>query len=125
MLQKLISYSLIIALLLTSSGCSLFVEPTQMITVTASEKDADIYIEGIIVGQGTVSKSVASNRAISVMAWREGYRPAVQTVRRKMSKAGILDTIGGHFFLIPYVGLLAAGAWELQETDISLRLSKT
>jgi len=37
-----------------------------------------------------------------------------------MNETGILDIIGGVLILFPALGLLSAGAWSLDETDVNV-----
>ena len=36
----------------------------------------------------------------------------------------MLDAIGGIFLIVPWIGLVTDGAWELQENNVFLNLEK-
>ncbi len=58
------------------------------------------------------------------MCTKAGYFPAQKTIDHSLSGTGVADIIGTVFFLFPGIGLLTAGAWDLDETDVSLAMMK-
>lgn len=58
------------------------------------------------------------------MCTKAGYFPAQKTIDHSLSGTGIADIIGTVFFLFPGLGLFTAGAWNLDETDVSLPMMK-
>lgn len=58
------------------------------------------------------------------MCTKPGYFPAQKTIDHSLSETGVADIIGTLFFLLPGIGLFTAGAWKLEETDVSLALMK-
>ena len=58
------------------------------------------------------------------MCTKAGYFPAQKTIDHSLSGTGIADIIGTVFFLLPGLGLFTAGAWNLDETDVSLAMMK-
>ncbi|MBN1421514.1 MAG: hypothetical protein JXP34_22265 [Planctomycetes bacterium] len=107
-----------------SPGCSLFVPHTQLVRVTASEPDADILINGNLVGQGRAQASVPRNRDATVTAEKPGFRPAQRHIPSHLNAAGCLDILGGLLFLIPFIGLFSPGAHSLEQTDVYLTLPR-
>ena len=122
MLKRCVSFLLVLSLCLTHSGCSLFMPHNETITVKTSEDDADIYVNGNFAGKGTVSTAVRRNSNISIMAKKEGFQPAARNISKTISTTGILDIIGGWLILVPFVGLLAPGAWEPSQTNVSIMM---
>ncbi len=45
-------------------------------------------------------------------------------IERQMSTTFMLDVIGGWFFLLPWIGLLTPGAYELESTHVEMPMSK-
>lgn len=105
-----------------ASGCSLLVPSQQRLTITASEKDAQIYLDQKPIGSGTVTMKVYRNRVYHVLAEKPGFHPAEKTVRYKISATGWLDGIGFYFCLVPGIGMFAPGAQELEQSDVHLVL---
>jgi len=122
--QRFISLVLIVAVVFLQSGCSAFAGSRQSFSVTASERDAQIYINGELVGHGNVQTTVSKNKSVSVMVKKEGYYPATRDIGTTMSFIGILDIIGGCIFLLPFIGLAFPGSHELDKSSVSIILEK-
>ena len=123
-MKRLMSLNLLLILVVHASGCSFFVPHTQPISVTTSEKDAQIFINGNLAGVGSVQESVTRNREVAIMAKKDGYYPAMRTIGKTLSTTGILDIIGGFIILVPFLGLISPGAWQIEQTNISLMMAK-
>jgi hypothetical protein len=129
--MKMTNYStkfliLILSIVLVSSqvSCSLFATSQQTVKVTASEDDADIFINGHYVGKGIGSMKVPRDQSVSVMAKKEGFIPATDHIETKLSMLGILDIFGGAILLIPFIGLAGSGSRDLSKNNVSLILEK-
>ncbi|MBU1894544.1 MAG: hypothetical protein KJ983_01845 [Candidatus Omnitrophica bacterium] len=122
--QIFFSTVLIITLALTQCGCSVFAPPTQPLVITASEKDAEIFVNGSFEGKGSVTMRVPKNEDVAIMAKKNGFFPATRTIPTEMSTAGILDVIGGCIFIIPFIGLFYAGAHQLQATKVQMIMAE-
>ena len=90
----------------------------------ASEPDAQIYVNGQLIGLGSVETRVKKNQSVSVMAKKEGFYPVSREIDTTISSIGILDIVGGCIFLIPFIGLAAPGAHELDQSSVSLTMQK-
>jgi len=123
-MRKVISVLLILSIVILQSGCSAFRSGTQRITVSASESDAKIYINGAYVGEGTATTRVPRDESVSIMAKKDDYLPATRQIGTKMSFTGILDIIGGCIILVPFFGLLFPGSHELDQTNVSIALER-
>jgi hypothetical protein len=112
---------LLLALLsfLLYQGCSLFAPSNQMLTISASEPDAEIIVDGQPVGRGSASVSVRRNLSHSIMA-RVGERTGHAGVGTTISTTGVLDIIGGCLFLLPLLGILGPGFHSLERDTISV-----
>jgi len=124
MTRVICSAGLIASLALGQSGCSVFAPPTQSLVVTASERDAEIFINGHFEGTGEVKTRVVKNENVAIMAKKKGFFPATRTIPTEMSTAGILDVIGGCIFIIPFIGLFYAGAHQLQISNVSMVMAE-
>lgn len=109
------------AVLLMGSGCSLFAPAQQMITVNTSPDGARVLVNGNLC-HSPVSLRVPRRRDLSIVVAMNGYASQARGVPSYLSTTGILDIIGGFFFLVPFVGLASPGAWELEQTDFYFEL---
>ena len=89
------------------------------VSITASDPKADIYVNGAAVGRGAATTRVKRNESFSVMA-RSGDRVGVATVGTSISPVGILDIVGGIFFLIPFIGIAGPGFHTLDTNNVSV-----
>ena len=118
--MQVVAVSVVIVFGVVNAGCSFFARKTQMLTVTATEDDAEIYINGVMLGEGTVSKKVRRNKRVSIMAKKPGYSVQTRDVDRRLGTVGILDTVGAFIIILPAFGLLSAGAWELDKDHVTI-----
>jgi len=124
MTRVICSAGLVVSLALVQSGCSVFAPSTQSLSITASERDAEIYVNGHFEGTGVVNTRVVKNEDVAIMAKKKGFFPATRTIPTQMSTAGILDVIGGCIFIIPFIGLFYAGAHQLQTSNVSMIMAE-
>lgn len=111
------------ALPVLNTSCSLGVGSTQNVTVN-SNVPAKLIANGTPVGTTPITFPAKRKQSLALIATAPGYTQSTKTVSRQMSETGIMDGVGGLFFLIPWVGLFADGAWELQEDNIYMNLEK-
>jgi len=123
-MRAVCSWGLVVLFAISQSGCSVFAPPTQSLMITASEKDAEIFVNGHFEGTGEVKTRVARNENVAIMAKKKGFFPATRTIPTEMSTAGILDVIGGCIFIIPFIGLFYAGAHQLQISKVSMIMAE-
>ncbi len=112
---------LLAVLTATAPACSLFVTSRQAVAVTASDPNADIYLDGQYIGTGSATAEVERDKSHSFKA-KLGDRSAVATVGTKISTTGVLDIIGGILWLVPLIGLLGPGFWSLESTTVHIPL---
>ena len=117
--SRIISIVLIFNLILVTSGCSLFAPRTQLLTVTISEDDAKIYINGNLEGQGIVQTVVPRNRDVGILVKKEGYETMSKTIGTTISGIGTIDMIFG-WLIIPLFGLLGPGFHKLETDNLTL-----
>ena len=122
--KTLVSVLLITSIAFLQSGCSAFGGSRERFSVMASERDAQIFINGELIGNGNVQTNVPRDRDVSVMVKKEGYYPSTREVGTKMSFLGILDLIGGCCILLPFFGLCFPGSHELDQSSVSVIMEK-
>ena len=121
---KIISALLIVTIMCTQWGCSAFVPWSQDLSVTSSELDAEIYVNGRFVGTGNIIVRVPRNQNVSVLAKKDGYYPSIRHIGTTISATGVLDIIGGSIILIPFIGLAFPGAQSLNKDNVTLYMEK-
>ena len=71
------------------------------------------------MGSGTTTLELERNRTYAISA-RSGSSMGSASIGRRVSGTGVLDIVGGCFFLIPFVGCFTPGFWELDKTTVSV-----
>lgn len=59
-------------MVISQTGCSFLAGSRQTLSVSASEPDAQIFVNGALVGAGAVQTSVKRNQNVSVMINKSG-----------------------------------------------------
>ncbi len=113
-----------VILILSQCACSFFVPSRQTLSITSSENDAKIYVNGDYIGKGNVKTKVSRDEDVSIVAKKAGYSSYPKEIDTKISMTGMLDFVGGFFLLIPFLGLTSSGAWSLEQTNVSVVLEK-
>lgn len=104
------------------SGCSLFMPWNQTISINGNPPDANVVVNGnTINAPGTVR--VRRDKNVSIVVTKNGYQPFFMTSGYSLSACGILDIIGGFFWIVPLFGLLAPGAYRLDSDNFSYALT--
>lgn len=122
--KKLVLILLIISIATFQSGCSMVVPGKQRFSVTASEQDAKIYVNGEYMGQGNIQTRVKRNNDVSVLVKKEGYIPVTRNIGTDFSMTGILDIVFGYVLLVPLIGLFFPGCRSLEQTNVAVTLEK-
>lgn len=110
------------SLLLGPVGCSLFVDSRQDITIEASDPAARLFVDGREVGTGRAIVPLRRNDTYAVRAELPDGSIARARISKGISTTGILDIVGGIFFLVPFIGIAAPGFWELDPDYVFLSL---
>lgn len=109
---------------LACSGCStLKTDHYTDVTVTCKPEAAIASVNGEHK-DSPASFSVVTNEDIDVSCQKPGYISSSKKVRTHITTVGVLDAIGGFLFLVPAIGLISPGAWDLDQKDIELTLVK-
>lgn len=122
LIKKVLSGFVCVIFLISSTGCSCF-QPSTIPFSVVTNPEADIYINGQYLGKGSGTMNIPRDQGVNVMAKKDGYFPATQSVNTKMSTSGVWDVIGGCIFLLPFLGLLSPGARDLEVHSVTLNLA--
>ncbi len=114
--------AILIAYHLTLTGCSIFGGSTQPLMVNSEPPGAQVLINGTAAGTTPLQYQVPRRGDLTVEVQKPGYKTQSRQTGRKLSSIGIVDVIGGAFFLLPLFGLIAPGAWEQDPSAIGLTL---
>ncbi len=79
---------------------------------------------GVPVGQSPVTFKAKRNQDLNLIATKPGYNDSVMVISRQTSGTFMLDLVGGFFFLIPWIGVLTPGAYELSSTQVQMPLNR-
>jgi hypothetical protein len=121
-MKKIISITLSISIL--ASGCSAFVPKTQTVTAACSEPDATLQINGGESFTGQAKVETRRDKVFSYACYKQGFYPAQKSVSYSISPTGIADFIGSMIFIIPIIGVFSPGAWDLDQTDVTINMLK-
>ena len=122
--MKIIKIYIVLTLVVSMTGCSMFAEKHQMLGISSSPTGATIAVNGKDAGKTPTTISIQRNVETSVIISKDGYIGATRTTRSDISPIGILDIVGGTFLILPFIGLLSPGAWQQNPTNISVVLDK-
>ncbi len=107
---------------LSISSCSFFSPSTQHVTIESSNPAATIKVNGETVGQGKASIPLKKNKSYAISA-TAGQKKGFSYIESEISTTGILDIIGGCFWLVPFTGLISKGAWKLDKEYVYVEVS--
>ena len=99
---------------LTQVGCSCFMPWCQDVVVSGSPGDAEVRIKGEGTRRAGGVFSLRRDRDYSGSVVREGYQEEYFHISSQVNAMGVLDIIGGCFWLLPFVGLGFPGSHSLE-----------
>ncbi len=114
---------LIVLLAFFTSSCALlFKGDTATVTFTSSPSQANVLIDGGVIGQTTVQARLKTNRSYNVTFQKTGFANQTFILTNRVGTLWIiLDILGG---LVPLAIDAATGAWfELDTTNVNVVLS--
>lgn len=76
--------------------------------------------DGQVVGNGTTATATLKKNKSHVITAQSGTKRGIAVVDSTMSTTGVLDVIGGVLLLVPFLGFISKGAWELEPDIVSL-----
>jgi hypothetical protein len=102
---------------LGAASCSFLVPGTQRIAIQPMHPNAEVFVDGVPLGRGPTSVAMARRDVHSVIA-KCGVSSGSAFVNPSISATGVLDLLGGLFFLVPYLGYFAPGFWKLEPRTV-------
>jgi hypothetical protein len=106
--------------MLLTQGCSLFVSKHQAVTIRSSDPQGEISVDGVPAGTGSVAMKLDRRKPHTVTVRAPGGKTGAGSFNKKISAAGVLDIVGGIFLLVPFLGLLGPGFWELEPDEMNV-----
>lgn len=116
MIKKSISILLVCIIITTVTGCSFFAPYKQKVYINGTPADATVVINGNIV-KIPATIEVPRNKNLTIIAHKDGFKPYKVTTGYSLNTCGTLDAIGCYLLLLPGLGLLSPGAWELSNDN--------
>lgn len=112
------------SVLILTSGCSAMkADKYTDVEVNCNPDSSIASVDGEHKGS-PATFSVVTNKDIEVSCQKAGYITSTTKVRTHITTTGILDAIGGFFFLVPAIGLISPGAWDLNQKTFDITLIK-
>lgn len=112
----------LVAIVCYMAGCSLFGPMNQSIGVNSDPPGAEVIVSGKAMGITPLRFEVDRGENIVLEVQKSGYQTQYRTSSRHLSGLGMLDTISGFFWLVPFVGLASSAAWEHEPVDFEITL---
>jgi len=119
--KKLVAMLLALAIVPHLAGCSMFRPANQTLHIDCAQKDVQLRVNGS-PHSCPAEVPVRRNRAVDVLASKDGYPSQQRTVKFQISTTGILDLAGGLIILVPAIGLAFPGAFDLDSTQLHFDL---
>jgi len=120
MIRTLVRSSMAV-LAVTLCGCSMFQPDKQTLSINCTVPDTIVKVNG---DRFNCPAKVDVRRDIKVMleASKEGYEPYFKTIDYHFSTSAKWDAIGAICWLVPAIGFLSPGAWDLDQTELNIEL---
>jgi PEGA domain len=115
--------SILISVLLFTQACSLVSPSSTNISVVTEPPGARVVVNGNNVGMSPTVYPIKRDQPVTIMITKNGYEAATRSLQPKLSTTGIIDIVGGCVWLFPFFGLLAPGAWDIDNPNVSVMLS--
>src|SRR4051794_6875956 len=81
--------------LVFTPGCSLFVPRQQAVTIRSTDPNADVFVDGMNVGKGTIAMTLDRTQSHTVTAKSTDGKVGAAAINKKISATGVLDIVGG------------------------------
>lgn len=106
------------------AACSFFGSGTQSLSISSEPAGAKVTVNGESFGTTPVIATVSRKRDASILVTKEGYGSQTRIADSKLGTLGILDIVGGVIWLVPFLGLLDPGAYELEPSNFTVVLEE-
>lgn len=103
-------------------GCSAFASKTQSVPFYSDPLGAEVVVEGRVMGVTPLTLELPRGEEVPVMIKKDGYRTRITTLRSYPRAVGIVDMAFGCVLLLPLLGLLSDGAWQLSPPSLNVIL---
>jgi hypothetical protein len=115
---------LMVFVVFITQGCSTLKSSTQQINITCTPTEGvTLIVNGQKQKQCPIQMDVPRNQKLQIEAAKDNYLPYNKTVDHHLSTTAKLDMAGICVTFFSGFGLLAPGAWDLDETSIDIVLS--
>ncbi len=121
-MKNLVKTTAAIAACFSVTSCSLFSSSTQTIRIETNSPQCVIKADGETVGGGTTATAKLKKNKTHVITAQHGNKRGMAVVESSLSTTGILDIIGGIWLIVPFLGFLSKGAWELEPEAVTIEL---
>ena len=112
-------FAQLLVISLAFTGCSFAAPSTQSVSIIASHQNAEIYVDGQLLGTGPQVVDLYRGRSHVVMA-KCGNSAGTASIVRRLSRTAILDIISGAFLIVPLFGLMAPAAFDLSPRSVAV-----
>lgn len=112
----------LVIILCYMAGCSLYGPTKQSISVSSDPPEAQVIAGGKPMGTTPLHFEFDRGENLQLEVQKSGYQTQYRTSSRTLSGLGMLDTISGFFWLVPFVGLTSSGAWQHDPVDFEITL---
>ena len=111
------------ALVITMAGCSAFRPDKQTVKINCNVPETILKINGDTY-KCPNEVNMRRNSKVIVEAYKEGYDKYYKQIDYHLSSSAKMDIVGTCIIFFPVFGLLSAGAWDLDETEVNVVLNK-
>lgn len=108
---------------IVTTGCSMFQPEKQAIKFTCNIPDTVLKVDGDQYSCPS-EVSVRRNKKIQIEANKAGYDKYSKLIDYHLSTSAKWDAVGTVVWFFPVFGFLSPGAWDLDETEVSVVLNK-
>lgn len=111
------------ALVIMTAGCSTFQPDKQALKINCNIPETTLKVDGDQYSCPSIV-NVRRDKKIQIEAYKTGYDRYSKTIDYHLSSSAKWDAVGTVCWFFPVFGLLSPGAWDLDETEISVVLNK-
>ena len=104
-----------------SFGCSAFAPKTQQLSINCGEEGTTLQINGNVYSC-PAQIDVQRNKSVGIMAHKEGHHSYMRTIESNANGLFVLDFVGGLIWLVPFIGLVAPGAYSLETQEVQVSM---
>ena len=114
---------MIVLSFLLLTGCSTMQPDKQTLKINCDPPDVILKVDGDKYNC-PCEVSVRRDKKIQIEAYKDGYDKYSKLIDYHLSSSAKWDALGTVCWFFPVFGFLSPGAWDLDETEISVVLNK-